>query len=120
MAFYIGHGTQYESESDASSDFQEPYLDDDEEWDDPAGAFTRDTRVPIKQPAPLVSAEEKVPGSASPSSSNVPQSVQEPAKQHAVSTAPKPAHIRLMQVAPKTAPKAQTAKTSLYMNKHCM
>ena len=120
MAFYIGHGTEYESESDASSDFQEPYLEDDEEWDDPAGAFTRDTREPVKQPAtPEKPAVEKVPESSSQSSTPAPQSAQEPGKQRAVSSAPKPAHIRLKQVAPKTSPKSQTDKTSLYLTKHC-
>ena len=50
MAFYVGHGLQHEIESDASSDFAEPDLDDDSEWEDPQGAFNRDTREPIKQP----------------------------------------------------------------------
>ena len=117
MAFYIGHGTEYESESDASSDFAEPDLDDDSEWEDPQGAFTRDTREPIKQPEKLPTDSKVVPTPASAPSS---QPTSEPVKQEAVSAAPKPAHLRLMQVAPKSSPKsAQQDKTSLYLTKHC-
>ena len=120
MAFYIGHGLQYESESDVSSDFAEPDLDDDSEWEDPAGAFTRDTRVPIKVPEPTdqKAAPEQVPVLPKPASP--PQPPTEPKKQRAVSTAPKPAHLKLMQVAPKSSPcSAQKDKTAMYLTKHC-
>ena len=51
MAFYVDYGgMQREIESDASSDFAQRDLGDDSEWEDPAGAFTRDTREPVKQP----------------------------------------------------------------------
>ena len=122
MAFYIGHGSEYQSESDASSDFADPDLDDDSEWDDPAGAFTRDTRKPVppttssmKQEAP-----EQVPVPPAERSSYVPQPPSEPVKQRAVSTAPKPAHIKLRQVAPKSSSSpTKGKKTALYLTKHC-
>ena len=119
MAFYIGHGTEYQSESDASSDFAEPDLDDDSEWEDPAGAFTRDTRVPIKLP------EQPEPPAAPPQVPELPKSASppqpQPKLQKATSTAPKPAHVRLKQVAPKSSPPslAHKAKTDLYLAKHC-
>ena len=122
MAFYVGHGLHYEIESDASSDFADQDLDDDSEWDGPEGAFTRDTREPVKHTTspmkPEASAQVPVPPPEC--SSHVPQPPTEPVKQRAVSTAPKPAHIKLMQVAPKSSPSPhQKDKTSLYLTKHC-
>ena len=119
MAFYIGHGTEYESESDASSDFAEPDLDDDSEWEDPAGAFTRDTREPTKLPDQPESPAVPLQVLELPKCPSPPQP--QPKLQRATSTAPKPAHIRLKQVAPKSSPQsvAQKAKTDLYLAKHC-
>ena len=121
MAFYVGHGLEYQSDSDGSGDFADPDLDDDSEWEDPAGAFTRDTRVPIKLTAqpdkPAVPSQVQ---EALPSTSASPPQPQPKQQQRANSAAPKPAHVRLRQVAPKRSPpsSAQKATTNLYLAKH--
>ena len=117
---YIGHGLEYISDSEDSNDYADRSdLEDDSEWEDPAGAFTRDTRAPLQLPSqPAVEAvSHKVNELPQPASLPQPQ----PKTQRATSSTPKPAHIRLKQVAPKRSPPsaAQKATTSLYMTKHC-